>query len=75
MSNFVKIQGKDSLARDLTSKAIINTSTVDYENYMNKRRLAQQAKDEAAKQAEEINNIKSELTEIKQMLLALLNNK
>lgn len=75
MTNFVKIQGKDSLARDLTSKAIINTSTVDYENYMNKRRAAQQAKEEASKQTEEINNIKSELTEIKQMLLALLNNK
>ena len=31
---FVKIQDSDSLVRDLTSGAVINTSTTDYQNYL-----------------------------------------
>lgn len=75
MENFLKVQGHDSLVRDTSSKAIINTSMVDYVQYMNQRKTAEQKENTIKTQAEEINNIKSELSDIKQMLTLLLKDR
>ena len=34
---FVRIQDSDSLIRDLSSGAVINTNTTDYQNYLAKK--------------------------------------
>ena len=35
MEGFVNIQNKDGLVRDLSSKAVINTNRIEYENFTN----------------------------------------
>jgi hypothetical protein len=70
---YVKIQNKDGLVRDMSSGAVLNTNRTDYENYLTRKRQSELVKEQATKQVEEINNLKNELSEIKQMLLALMN--
>jgi hypothetical protein len=69
---YVKIENKDGLVRDMSSGAVLNTNRTDYENYLTRKRQAELVKEQASKQVEEINNLKNELSEIKQMLLALM---
>lgn len=73
MTVLVKIEGKDGLVRDISSGAILNTNRTDYENFLERKRQEKASKEQIAQQAEEINSIKNEIGEIKQMLLALLN--
>jgi hypothetical protein len=69
----IKIEGKDGLVRDMSSGAILNTNQTDYENYMNhKAQLEAQSIAEVERQAE-INKLKNDVSEIKQMLVQLLN--
>ena len=68
----VQIKDKDGLVRDMSSGAILNASQTDYENYLSRRQQSKLAKQAQAEQAEEINKLKNEISEIKQMLLALL---
>jgi hypothetical protein len=73
MQKFLKVQGKDGLVRDLSSGAIINTSASEYEDYVKKRNASRQLKEELDKQSKEINNIKNEIGEIKELLIRLIN--
>jgi hypothetical protein len=57
----------------MSSGAVLNTNRTDYENYLTRKRQSELVKEQATKQVEEINNLKNELSEIKQMLLALMN--
>jgi hypothetical protein len=68
----LKVSGHDDLVRDTSSNAIVNTNMSGYAEYVNRRKAIQQEKEVIAQQGEEINNIKSELSEIKQMLTTLL---
>lgn len=74
MEGFVKVEGKEGLVRDLSSGAIINTNTSEFENYMRKRNASKQLREELEEQSKEINNIKNEIGEIKQLLIKLINN-
>jgi hypothetical protein len=69
----LKIEGKDGLVRDMSSGAILNTNRTDYENYMNRKSLQEAQKLKETEREQEINMLKSEITEIKQMLVSLLN--
>jgi len=71
--NYLKVSGHENLVRDMSSKAVINTSMVEYEEYMARRRAKEQEQELITKQAEEINNLKSEISEIKQLLIQVLN--
>ena len=73
--NYLKVQGHEGLVRDTSSGAIINTNSSDYENYIQARNRAMTREIEISRQAEEINNIKQEVSEIKGLLLQLLANK
>jgi hypothetical protein len=73
MTRIVKIEGKDGLVRDISTRAIINTNVSDYQNYINRRDAAMSKQKQIEEHSEDINNIKTELSEIKQMLLVLLN--
>jgi hypothetical protein len=70
---FVKIQDSDSLVRDLTSGAVINTSTTDYQNYLIKRNANKQIKEEIKQNSDKIKQIESDMSEIKQLLITLIN--
>jgi hypothetical protein len=72
---FLKVEGDPSLVRDASTMAILNTNGTDYENYIRRRQSLMSDKEQLATQAQEINNIKEDLSEIKQMLTALLQDR
>jgi hypothetical protein len=71
--NIVKIQDRESLVRDMTSGAIINTDKTEYENYLMRRNASKQMKLQIDKNSEEIAEIKNDISEIKQLLISLIN--
>jgi len=68
---FVKVKDNDGLVRDTLTGAIINTNAGEYQNYLNARDRAIAREHEIARHTEEINNIQSDLSEIKEMLKIL----
>ena len=68
MSRFLKVQHIENLVRDTNSKAIVNTSTTEYEIYMQRKRLRDDNKDKMKDMCREINTLKQELFEIKNIL-------
>ena len=72
MRQFLKVIGSDSLVRDMSSGAIINNSSSDFENYQNQQLQAQKRRDQIVQQEIDINNIKTDLMDIKQILLSMI---
>lgn len=72
MTNFLKVEGNDSLVRDVRTKAIINANNSEYENYIKQRNITKSRKDQIQQNTDEINSIKEDLSEIKSLLLSLL---
>ena len=64
----IKVEGHTNLFRDEESGAIMNLDTAGYHEYVKKRNMKQ-------KQRDEIDDIKSELDEIKMMLKQILKNR
>ena len=75
MEGFVKIQNKDGLIRDLSSGAVINTNRIDRENYLQKRNAAKELNQQIKQNADKIEKIESDVTEIKEMLAMLIKGK
>jgi hypothetical protein len=67
----VKVQGTEYV-RDMSSTALINKDSVGLEEYLKKRRLMASQKDEINSLRRDNENIKTELLEIKQLMLQLL---
>jgi len=67
MSN-VKVEGYESLVRDVKSNAIVNTNRSEYKMYMARIRAREQQGDEIRNAVKEINTLKAELREIKNLL-------
>lgn len=74
MTQFLKVEGNDSLVRDTSTMAIVNTNKSEYENYIRQKKIVSERKVEIQRQTEEINNIKSELSEVKMLLMTLISN-
>ena len=64
----LKVQGYDSLMRDTRSNAIINTNVSEYQIYMKRIRAREKQGDEIRNAVKEINNLKAELREIKNLI-------
>ena len=75
MGNFVKVEGNPGLVRDMETKAILNNNSSDYENYLRKRDSMLSSQEMISRHTEEITEIKEDLSQIKSMLMALLNKK
>lgn len=72
MSDYLKVEGHDHLVRDVNSKAIINTNVSAYHAALERKRNVQRQKDELRDATREINILKSEMHEIKGLLLQLV---
>ena len=68
----LKVEGHESLARDLRSNAIVNTSKTEYQIYMNRVKSREQQGDQIRNTIKEINVLKQELFEIKSLLKEVL---
>ena len=65
----LKVQGFNNLIRDTRSNAIINTSTSEYKIYMQRRKARENQADKLRDVRKEINTLKTELREIKNLIL------
>ena len=71
-SKYLQVDGHDDLVRDTESTAIINKNKSAYLLAKQRAQNAQRQRDAIRNANREINNIKSEMHEIKSMLKTLL---
>ena len=64
----VKVEGFESLVRDVKSNAIVNTNRSEFKMYMARIRAREKHGDEIRNAVKEINTLKAELREIKSLL-------
>jgi hypothetical protein len=64
----IKVEGHSSLVRDIRSNAIVNTNKSEYQVYMNRIKSREQQGDQIRTTIKEINILKQELFEIKELL-------
>ena len=70
--SIIKVKGHTHLVRDLKSQAIINTDSDAYARYMARKAKQSKKDDEMRKVVREVNEIKSEMFEIKDLLKKVL---
>ena len=75
MTEYLKVEGHQDLARDTNSGAIINRNRSAYEMAKKRAADAQRQRDEIRSATREINTLKCEMHEIKDMLKILLDRK
>jgi hypothetical protein len=73
MSARLKVEGHTHLVREITSSGIVNTNTSEYEIYMKRVRSREQHGDQIRTAVKDINNLKTELREIKGLIKELIN--
>ena len=72
MTNYTPVEGKSGLFRDSESTAIINKYKKAYLAYMQRKKDAENKNLELNKMKEDLDNVKSELGEIKGLLSTLV---
>lgn len=73
MHNYIKVSGNDSLVRDMSTQAIINTNNSEYDNYIKHRDKIFNQESQMEHHSLEINKIKQDLSDIKNLLVSLVN--
>mgnify|MGYP001373661250 FL=1 len=68
----VKVEGHTNLVRDMKSGAIISTSRVEYMNYMKAVKLKEEEKQQTKNMCDELNKLKDEFAEIKNLLKQII---
>ena len=71
MSDTAKVQGHTHLVRDLKSQAIINTDSDAYARYMARKAKQKVKVDEVRKVIRDVNELKNEMREIKNLIIGL----
>ena len=74
MTEYIKVEGNSNLARDMHSGAIVNRNRSAYELAKRRADEAQRHRDEIRGATREINSLKSEMHEIKSLLLQMVDN-
>ena len=75
MEDKLKVEGHTHLVRDLKSQAIINTDSDAYARYMARKAKQTKKEDEMRKVVREVNEIKTEMFEIKKLLVEMKNGR
>ena len=70
--SLIKVKNFDNLVKDTRSSAIVNTSKSEFQLYMKRRQERNKNGDKLRNACKEINNLKSELREIKSLLTKVL---
>ena len=68
----VKIKDRDHLVKNLDTGAVINTDTLAYEKRVKVRLESQRQRDQLRDAVREINSLKTEMHEMKNLLLKLV---
>ena len=64
----LKVQGHSNLVKETRTKAVINTNVSEYNIYMARLKSRNQQSDELRSAVKEINSLKAELREIKDLI-------
>ena len=71
----IKVKGHTHLVRDLKSQAIINTDSDAYARYMARKAKQSKKDDEMRSVVREVNSLKTEMFEIKKLLMDIKNGR
>ena len=72
MSDFVPVEGRSGLFRDSDSTAIVNRDKKAYLAYMERKKVMENKNSELDQMKEDLNNVKGELGDIKDLLSTLV---
>ena len=72
--SYIPVEGHPDLVRDSNSQAIINRNVTAYEQARKRAADAQKQRDEIRDTTREINHLKTEMHEIKNLLKELVGN-
>ena len=67
----LKVEGHPNLVRDTRSQAIINTDSDAYARYMARKQKQAQQDDEVRQVIRDVNELKCEMREIKNLIIGL----
>ena len=70
-----KVKGHSHLIRDLKSQAIINTDSDAYARYMTRKAKQSKKDDEVRDVIRDVNELKTEMREIKDLLVEIKNGR
>jgi predicted acetyltransferase len=73
MGKVLKVEGYNNLVRDIQSKAIVNTNRSEFKMYMSRTSQRVDQQDTIRNVCREINNLKTELREIKDLIREVVN--
>ena len=73
--DIAKVEGHTNLVRDLKSQAIINTDSDAYAKYMSRKTKQKEKDDEVRKVIREVNELRNEMREIKNLLVGMSNGR
>ena len=73
MNARLKVEGHTHLVREVSSSGIVNTNTSEYEIYMKRIKSREQHGDQIRTAVKDINNLKTELREIKGLIKEIIN--
>ena len=75
MKDTAKVKGHAHLVRDLKSQAIVNTDSDAYARYMARKRKQKEQNDEIRGVIRDVNELRTEMREIKDLLIGLANGR
>ena len=70
--SYIKVEGHTSLVRDVKSNAIVNTNKSEFQMYMKRHKERNLQADQMRNTVKEINNLKTELRVIKELIKGLV---
>jgi hypothetical protein len=69
----LQVKGHNHLVREVSSSGIVNTNVNEYQLYMKRIKAREQHGDQIRNAVKDINNLKTELREIKGLIKELIN--
>jgi hypothetical protein len=73
MNDRLKVEGHTHLVREITSSGIVNTNRTEYQLYMKRVQARESQGDQIRTAVKDINNLKTDLREIKGLLKEIIN--
>ena len=75
MEQYLKVTDNENLVRDMSSGAILVANNDEYEKHKKKLYNAMETKRKIDSQDQEIQDLKSEISELKQLIASIIANK
>ena len=71
--DFYGLEGHKDLARDPETNAVVNVNTLEYQQYLARRKVKSEKNHKTQNMEQELANMKDDIDEIKSLLKELLN--